>query len=181
MAITRAEFEKARARTLEYFSKAHIALTDNEKRNLEIADFGLSDLPHYGVELAMYVNTARVCGKEVILFPWQICPEHRHPDLAGAAGKEETFRCRWGTVYLYVDGPATKQPMAKVPENRKNYHTVWHEVILHPGEQFTVPGNQLHWFQGGEEGAVLSEFSTPSTDEDDVFTDPEVKRIPVVI
>ena len=181
MTITRAEHQRARERALEYFTKAHIALRDDEKQNLEIADFGLGDLAHYGVELAMYVNTDRVCGKEVILLPWQICPEHRHPDTAGAVGKEETFRCRWGTVYLYVDGAATPQPMARVPDNRRKYHTVWHQVILQPGEQCTVRENHLHWFQAGEEGAVLSEFSTPSTDEDDVFTDPDVKRIPVVV
>ncbi len=38
----------------------------------------------------------------------------------------------------------------------------------------------LHWFQGGPEGAVVSEFSTRSTDEADVFTDPAIRRAPEV-
>jgi D-lyxose ketol-isomerase len=181
MATTRVELEAARQRALGYFEKACIALTEEEKGNLEVADFGLGELDQYGVELVIYVNTRRVCGKEVILFPWQICPEHRHPNLAGEGGKEQTFRCRWGSVYLYVEGPAAPQPAARVPEKRKHNHTVWHEVVLRPGEQYTVAGNCLHWFQAGPEGAVLSEFSTPSTDENDIFTDPDVKRIPEIV
>ena len=34
----------------------------------------------------------------------------------------------------------------------------------------------LHWFQAGEDGAVVSEFSTRSTDETDVFTDKRIVR-----
>jgi len=38
----------------------------------------------------------------------------------------------------------------------------------------------LHWFQAGADGAVVSEFSTKSLDEFDIFTDPEIKRIPEI-
>ena len=37
-----------------------------------------------------------------------------------------------------------------------------------------------HWFQAGPDGAVVSEFSTRSTDEADVFRDPRIKRMPEV-
>jgi len=37
-------------------------------------------------------------------FPGQRCPEHRHPPVEGSPGKEETLRCRTGTVQLWVDG-----------------------------------------------------------------------------
>ena len=37
-----------------------------------------------------------------------------------------------------------------------------------------------HWFQAGPEGAIVSEFSTKSRDEADVFTDERIKRIPEV-
>ena len=40
--------------------------------------------------------------------------------------------------------------------------------------------NTRHWFQGGPEGAVISEFSTTSYDEYDVFTDPNIRRIPTI-
>ncbi|MEJ7587447.1 MAG: hypothetical protein WKI04_07790 [Ferruginibacter sp.] len=38
----------------------------------------------------------------------------------------------------------------------------------------------LHWFRAGEEGAVVSEFSTRSTDEQDIFTDTRIKRFTLI-
>ena len=43
-----------------------------------------------------------------------------------------------------------------------------------------VPPNTLHWFQAGPEGAIVSEFSTQSRDDLDVFTDPDIARTTVV-
>jgi D-lyxose ketol-isomerase len=59
-------------------------------------------------------------------------------------------------------------------------YTVWHEIVLDPGSQHTIPPGTLHWFQAGPDGAVVSEFSTESRDELDIFTDPEVGRETVV-
>jgi len=53
--------------------------------------------------------------------------------------------------------------------------------VLKPGDQYTLMPETWHWFQGGPEGAVVSEFSTRSTDENDLFTDPRLKRAPEVI
>ena len=50
------------------------------------------------------------------------------------------------------------------------------EIVLRPGEQWTIPPDTLHWFQAGDEGAVVSEFSTRSRDETDVFSDPRIVR-----
>ena len=36
--------------------------------------------------------------------------------------------------------------------------------------------NTKHWFQAGDSGAIISEFSTTSTDETDVFTDERIVR-----
>ncbi len=180
MAISKQQHLEAKKRAVSYLEKAAIAITEKEKEELEVADFGLGELENYGVELVMYVNTERVCAKEVILFPWQICPEHFHPALNNEPGKEETFRCRWGQVFLYVNGPAASNPKARLPKGREQYFNLWHEVILNPGDQYTVVAGKAHWFQGGPEGAVLSEFSTPSTDEIDVFTDPGIKRLPEI-
>ena len=141
-----------------------------------MADFGLGRLQEVGLQLLVYVNTERICAKELVLFPWQICPEHRHPSVAGELGKEETFRCRWGTVYLYVHGVhAVRQ--VKESDDMGKYLTVWHEIVLRPGEQYTLPPDTPHWFQAGNEGAVVSEFSTTSRDEADIFTDPHIERI----
>jgi len=106
---------QARARAREYLDRAGIVLTPEESQKIEVADFGLDELEVTGLELVVYVNTERVCAKELVLFPGQTCPEHRHPPIGDEPGKEETFRCRWGTVYLYVEGKPTDSPAAKVP------------------------------------------------------------------
>lgn len=175
--LTKAEYMEAQLRAIEFFERAGIVLTPEEKENIEVADFGFGDLAHIGLEIVTYVNTERCCAKEMVLFPRQTCPEHRHPNINGQLGKEETFRCRWGKVYLYVPGRKTPRPHCIPPKGREKYYTVWHEVELHLGHQYTLAPDTLHWFQAGDEGAVLSEFSTESRDEKDVFTDPAVQRI----
>jgi D-lyxose ketol-isomerase len=54
---------------------------------------------------------------------------------------------------------------------------VWHEIVLRPGEQYTIPPDTWHWFQAGDAGAIVSEFSTRSTDEHDIFVDPDIRRV----
>ena len=178
--ITNEQAQSARARAKDYLERAGIVLAPEEAANIEIADMGLGELEATGLQLVVYINTERVCAKELVLFPGQTCPEHRHPPIGDDPGKEETFRCRWGTVYLYVEGAPTADPAARPPLGRADHYTVWHEVVLHPGEQWTIPPNTLHWFQAGDEGAVVSEFSTRSRDEYDIFTDPQIKRLPVI-
>jgi len=165
--------QEARALALEYFEKAGIILTPAEAENIEIADFGLNDLENTGLEIVTYVNTERCCAKELVLFPRQTCPEHIHPPINGVLGKEETFRCRYGTVYLYVDGEETPNRKINPPQGT---YTVFHEIILKPGEQYTLAPGTKHWFQAGGDGAVVSEFSTKSVDEADIFTDTRIVR-----
>jgi len=167
-------YHQACERALEYYEKAHIILSAEEKKKIEVADFGLNDLENTGLEILTYVNTERCCAKEMVLFPGQTCPEHRHPAINGEEGKEETFRCRYGKVYLYVEGEGTDDIKAKLPEGNEQYFTCRKEIILNPGEQYTIMPNTFHWFQAGEEGAVVSEFSTKSRDEYDIYTDPRI-------
>jgi len=174
--LTKKELEKARAMSLKYYEEAGIVLTEEEKKNIEVVDFGLSDLQRTGLQLVTYCNTSRVCSRELVLFPKQTCPEHRHPPIGDYAGKEEIFRCRWGKVYLYVLGERTSEIHASLPPDQEQYYTVWHEVILNPGDQYTVVPNTLHWFQAGPEGAILSEFSTQARDYEDIWTNPNIER-----
>ncbi|MGF9786425.1 D-lyxose/D-mannose family sugar isomerase [Bacillus velezensis] len=157
-----------------YYQKAGIVLTDNEVEDIQIMDYGLGKLEETGLQLFIYVNTERYCSKELVLFPRQTCPEHRHPPVGSEKGKQETFRCRWGKVYLYVEGEKTENPSVLPPEDDKEYYTVWHEIVLEPGGQHTIPPDTKHWFQAGEEGAVVTEMSSTSTDDHDVFTDPRI-------
>ena len=147
---------EARARAAAMLAEAGIVLTRAEEQQIEVADFGLGRLDEIGLQLLVYVNTDRVCAKELVLFPGQTCPEHRHPPVADDPGKEETFRCRRGSVVLWVDGHG--------------------EIELRPGDQFTIPPDTLHWFRAGGDGAIVSEFSTRSRDQTDVFTDPQIAR-----
>ncbi len=178
--ISKEQFARAQQQARESLARAGIVITPEEAANIEVADFGLGELEDSGLELVVYVNTERVCAKELVLFPRQTCPEHCHPPVAGEPGKEETFRCRWGEVYLYVPGEPTPKPQARAPKGREQTYTVWHEIVLRPGQQYTLRPNTLHWFQAGDEGAVVSEFSTRSRDESDIFTDPEIRRAPEV-
>ena len=147
---------EARERAAAMLDEAGIVLTPRERESIEIADFGLGRLEEIGLQIVVYVNTDRVCAKELVLFPHQRCPEHRHPPVEGEPGKEETFRVRRGVVHLHVDGAD--------------------DILLAPGEQFTVPPDTLHSFEAGDEGAIVSEFSTTSRDALDVFTDPGIVR-----
>lgn len=140
--ITPQEYAQARERAIGFFAKTGIVLTEKEKQDIEVADFGLGDLGRIGLEVLVYVNTSRVCSKELVLFPGQTCPEHRHPTRGGVPGKEETFR----------------------------------QIELKAGDQYTLAPDTLHWFRAGGEGAVVSEFSSTSTDEQDQFSDPRIGR-----
>ena len=147
---------EASERAAAMLAEAGIALTPDERDAIEVTDLGLGRLEEIGLQIVVYVNTDRVCAKELVLLPRQTCPEHRHPPVGTEPGKEETFRCRTGSVTLHVAG-----------------HD---EIVLRPGEQFTIPPDTLHWFRAGDDGAIVSEFSTRSTDEHDVFTDPRITR-----
>ncbi len=175
-----ADAVQARRRAAALLKKSGIVLTTDEEEHMEVADFGLGNLQRYGLEIVTYVNNDRYCAKEIVLFPGQTCPEHVHPPLGPAhPGKQETFRCRFGTVYLHVPGEPTPEPKAKIPPGDEAFLTAPREIILRPGNQFTLPPQTRHWFQAGEEGAILSEFSSASVDEGDVFSDPRIRREPV--
>lgn len=178
--ISSEKAEEVKAKALEYFDEAGIVLNSKEKANMEIADFGLEDIENTGLQLVTYVNNNKYCAKEMVLFPLQTCPEHKHPPRENSEGKQETFRCRYGKVYLYVEGKTEKKKTVSPSKGDEDYYTVSKEIILNPGEQYTISPDTLHWFKAGENGAVVSEFSSPSDDESDIFTDPRIKRIPEI-
>ena len=179
--LRRSEVKRIQARAAAMLSRDGIQLTNEELHNLEVAEFGLGEVERTGLELVVYINTDRYCAKELVLFPSQTCPEHRHPPVGDDPGKMETFRCRTGQVWLYVEGEPTPDIKATVPEGSEDYYTVFHEIELNPGQQYTIPPNTLHWFQAAKDGAVVSEFSSTSRDEFDYFTDPRIKRITEIL
>src|SRR5258708_33030800 len=114
--VTRQEAEDRRDYVETLFSKAGIVITVAEKVQIETADFGLNEFEKTGLGVLVYVNTDRCCAKELAMWPRQTCPEHRHPAVGNNPGKEETFRCRWGTVYVYVEGTKTLNAACQPPE-----------------------------------------------------------------
>lgn len=164
---------------LNKFSDSFIKVTPEEIEKFEIADFGLNNLNEEGLLLLTYINTSRYCAKEMIMLPNQTCPEHLHPMREdGSDGKQETFRCRSGIVYLFVEGEKNINDdfPIKPPEGNSKYYTVSHLIQLLPGQQYTIKPNTKHWFKAGVNGCIVSEFSSNSDDSSDIFTDPYIKR-----
>jgi D-lyxose ketol-isomerase len=179
--IKRSQVVSAQERAAQMLAQAGITITAEERQIIEVAEFGLGELEKTGLELVVYVNTDRYCAKELILFPRQTCPEHRHPSVGDKPGKMETFRCRWGQVWLYVAGETSPVRQGRPPAGSEAFYTVFHEISLNPGDQYTIPPDTLHWFQAGDLGTIVSEFSSTSHDESDVFTDPRIRRTPEII
>ena len=179
--LTRSQAGAAKERAATMMERAGMIVSTKDREAIEVAEMGLGDLDRTGIELLVYVNTDRYCAKELVLFPRQTCPEHRHPPVGADPGKMETFRCRWGRVWLYVEGPMASRMQAYLPDGDESHYTVFHEIELTPGDQYTIPPNVKHWFQAGEDGAIVSEFSSTSRDEFDIFTDPRIQRITTIV
>ena len=129
--MKRSVYEKQVALALKMYEKAGIVLSDAEKSRIEVADFGLDDIESVGLQILTYINTERVCAKEMVLLSHQSCPEHMHVPSGASLGKEETFRCRYGKVYLYVSGEGKREDVqAVIPRSEV---TVFHEIVLNPG------------------------------------------------
>ena len=78
-------------------------------------------------------------------------------------------------MYLYVPGEKSEVIHARVPENYKFLN--FHEIELNVGDEYTIYPETWHWFQAGKDGCVVSEFSTKSVDEKDVFSDETMVRV----
>ncbi|MBC7235471.1 MAG: D-lyxose/D-mannose family sugar isomerase [Chloroflexi bacterium] len=179
--LTRSQVRRAQQRAAERIRRAGIAIRADEAQAIEVADLGLNELEITGLQILTVVSTANYAAKIIALEPNQLCPQHRHPPLGDYAGKEETIRCQWGELILGMPGEPTPASRARIPAHRAPYYTVRHELILHPGEQYTFPPNTWHWFQAGPEGAVVWSFSSQAFDVQDDFTDPAIRRVTEIV
>lgn len=167
--------DEIREKYLEMYEKAGIYLTEEEKSRVSFWGYHCDndDIGSGGVN---YFNTSRCTVWELVMLPWQTIPQHRHPPVGSYPGKEETFRCRYGSVHLFVEGERTGEIKGRIPRGREEFFTVFHEIVLQQGQQYTLEPNTLHWFQGGENGCVVSEFSTVAMNGYDIYTDPLITR-----
>lgn len=174
--LTKTEYQTAQRRAAAMIRRAGIHLKDSETETIEVVDFGLGNLAAEGVQVLTFFATERLSAKVLVLFPNQTEPEHWHPPVGDDPGKEETIRAVWGTLRFYVPGPDTFRE-GFFPEGKSAVYTCRHEVVLRPGDQLTLPPGTPHWFQTGDEGAVMYSFSTCVRDGLDRFTDPAIVRL----
>jgi len=81
--ISQEQYHAAVEKSITMLRQAGLVVTPVERDCVEVADFGLGELEKTGLQIITYVNTERVCAKELIMFPHQTCPEHWHPNVAG--------------------------------------------------------------------------------------------------
>jgi D-lyxose ketol-isomerase len=174
--LTREEYAAAQSRAASIIRESGISITDEEMEKVEVADFGLSRLDKEGAQILTLVATDRIAVKIIVMFAGQTIPEHWHPRVGEDPGKEETVRVVSGRVMFYIPG---KESMREgfVPDGKEDAYTVRHELILGPGEQVTMQPGTKHWFQAGEENAVMYSFSSVARDVLDCFTDPDIERV----
>jgi D-lyxose ketol-isomerase len=179
--ITRTEYEAAQRRAASLLKRTGVVLRETELEEIAVADFGLGELEQSGAQILTLLDTPEIAVKLIALWAHQTLPEHRHPALGDYPGKAETLRCEWGEIYLLTAGDPTPDPKGHPPAHRRETYTVWHEAVMRPGDQVTLPPNVLHWFQAGPAGGVVWSFSSQATDAQDVFSDPEIERETVVV
>ncbi len=173
--ITRHDLHDAQAAALGLIIRAGIALSNRERSEIEVADFGLGELAVEGAQILTLVQTDRIAVKLIALRSWQTLPEHWHPKVGSDPGKEETVRLLDGVLYFYSAGSDTLR-QGRIPSGKEASYTVRHETVLKPGDQVYCSPGEKHWFQGGPDGAVAFSFSSVARDALDRFTDREVQR-----
>lgn len=173
--ITKEDFKYVCEKSIDMIEEAGVLLTEEDKKNITAADFGLSRIKAEGVQILTLFDTDRMAAKILVLLPNQTEPEHWHPPVGDDPGKEEVIRGIWGDLTFYIPGPNTMK-VGFIPEGKEACYTMRNEVIINPGEQLVLPPGTKHWFQAGARGAVMYSFSTKVTDLMDQFTDPDIVR-----
>ena len=117
-------------------------------------------------------------------------PECSDDIIETLAGKSETFKVIYGDGILFADTaqvlytPPGVDPSA-IPEEllpmvekvrEEQAITTKHMIYMTRGMNVLLAKNTRHAFLGGLDGCVYLEFSTPSMDEADRFTDTRVIR-----
>ena len=157
------------------FNNANISTTKQQIESIEIADFNLSDFEKIGLSIFKKNKLKDKFIKEIAILPNQTCPQHMHPIVSNNTGKEETLICRWGVLYLYVNGQKNNIK-ARIPKGKDETFTVFNEIILYPNDKYTILPETWHWFQAADNGAVVTSISNITTESKDIFKDLKISR-----
>src|SRR5664279_4309262 len=120
--LTRKEFEEAKQAAFRMISDSGVHILPEEIDKINVADFGLSDLPNQGIEVFTMFATERISAKVLVLSPSQTEPEHWHPPVDTDPGKEEIIRAIKGTVRFYIPGEDNMQE-GVIPKGREAFYT----------------------------------------------------------
>lgn len=93
-------------------------------------------------------------------------------------GKAETFDIIYGDGSFFLPGEETKSPKYSIPESQKVHVKHRNELYIKAGDgkQIHLDPNTPHSARAGPDGMVAIEYSLPSRDEADIFTDPRIQR-----
>ena len=87
--LTQSQVLQMQDRVTQTLAQAGIVLTLQEQEQIEVVDFGLSELERTGLQLVIYINNDRYCAKELVMIPRQTCaasPSAAQRDQSGQAG-----------------------------------------------------------------------------------------------
>lgn len=173
------EYNEVCSRSIEMIEASGLLLTKADKEKITAADFGLNQIKKEGVQILTMFQTDRIAGKILVLLPNQTEPEHWHPTVGDDPGKEEVIRAISGNLRFYIPGDNTLNE-GFIVDGKDACYTMRHEIVMKPGDQLVLPAGTKHWFQAGDEGAVMYSFSTTVTDLNDQFTDSEIVRDTII-
>lgn len=177
--ITMEQYLSARTRAAEMMRQAGCVISEAEIEHMDVADFGLSNLPSEGAQILSLCDTDKIAARIIALFPGQTEPEHWHTGFGDYEGKQETLRIISGELYLYLEGEDTLRH-GKIPAGKEAYYTARHEIVMKPTDTITMSPGEKHWFQAGPQGAVFYTLSTLAVDARDPFSDPHMVRKTVI-
>ena len=173
--------EAAKQAYFDMMEKLGYPISDNLRKNMWVTDFALGDFPKVGMAGIFWAheNKNGVFGHEIILLPNQMLVEHWHVAGLGLPAKNECWQARAGKTYCFGEEgeDASKYPNVKVPESQKNFITV-NKVVCADAKQGNVVWlNRLearHYQIAGPEGAVVTEYGSYHSNDNNRFTNPKV-------
>lgn len=151
--------------------RSGIPLSDDELAGMRLLDYGLGQPRIEGLQNVTLVCTERLEVKIQVLLPRQTVPQHVHPPYDTNPGKEESIRVLWGSLCVCRAGEDTMKE-AVIPEGKAACYTLRHECVLVPALTITIPPDEEHWFQAGNEGCVALSAYTRADNTRNRFADP---------
>ena len=126
-------------------------------------DFGLGNFAELGMGGIFWLNLKEenYFGHEIFLLPGQAIPEHRHVRTENAGPKLESWQVRHGWIHTYAEGETTPGVETRIPPMQFDVVKAKNQTKLMPGEVAHLAGpEQWHFMQGGDEGAIVTEYAT---------------------